>query len=185
MANTFTPTNLAVVGNVYSVSIPTMHLPEGTGQTFLKGDIVKFSSGRIVVAADTDSGAVLAGQAAQDASGTAGTLIEVVPFLPGTIIEANLTQTAGSYAAQAADADFGVGYGLGLTTAHVYYIDQDVPVAALASAKTAFAFPFAWAYARNTSGVWVKSAAGDTDARVQALILNSAFIDRVDTNIAS
>lgn len=185
MATTFTAANLQVVGNVYSLTIPTLYLPEGSAQTFAAGDLLKYSSGRVIVAADSDSAAILVGQAQGAATGVAGTLIPVTPFLPGTLIEATFTTDGGTLTTAASDAELGVIYEMGLKNTHTFFINQAVPRAALATAKTGFAMPLSWAHGRTSTNVWQKAIATDIDPRVLALVMNSAFIDRVDTNIAS
>ena len=173
MASTFTVEQPKIVGHVLSVPLPTLTGKEGTTQTFTASDIVVMSSGVLVVGGDTPNADTIVGMPTSAASGTTGAAIQFCPFLPGTIIEANLSHTAGAYVMIAGDmfAQFGLGY-----TSSKFYIDEDVRSGDAVNWEKLFATVIGFAEGKVTStGLRKLSAVGDTDARVRAVVIGSVF----------
>lgn len=171
---TFTHEQLKVVGHVLGVSTPILHGPVTASETFTRGAVIKAASGRLVVATDAAEGEVIVGVSNEAATGlAAGTAITYTPFVPGLLIEANLSLSGGSFTSTAADADLFLGYSLGIKNG-LFFLDEDVKSTDAASGSQLFAVALSWARGK-VSGVVTQAVAGDIDARVLAVITNSAF----------
>lgn len=67
-----------------------LHAPEGASQTFKQGQLVKFSSGKLVAADADDAGLMIA---AQDATGTTDTMLAYYKLTSSTEIEISVATT--------------------------------------------------------------------------------------------
>ena len=72
------------ITNFYCGSPEVLHEIEGATQSFVAGNLVKFSSGKIIIMADNDN--VIAGQATADATGTTDDPCDVTALKPGDVI---------------------------------------------------------------------------------------------------
>ena len=66
-----------------------VNFPEGAGQSFKRGEFVKLSAGKVVLAANTDT--QFLGIALADASGVTDTNVQVALATADTVFAANLT----------------------------------------------------------------------------------------------
>ena len=98
-------------------------LEGGSTQTFKKGAVLVASSGYAVVGAADPSAETIIGVAAQDASGTQGTEIKVVPALPWVIFEGQI-QNAAADATLVIATHMLAQFSINLTTTK-FWIDTD------------------------------------------------------------
>lgn len=98
---------------VYNAQI--VYLPEKAGQTFKRGDIVKFASNVLEVAAADDTGLLIA---AADASGTTSALCPCWQLTNESKVEINLNTGVASAATQ-----LGVAYGFAVLSDGTAVID--------------------------------------------------------------
>ena len=87
--------------------VPQTQVPEGTSQTYKRGDLVSLSSGVAVEAVAvgsnlTSSGNEVYGIALQDASGTAGTVQDFARVVPGLLMVLPVTHATAASAVTAA-----------------------------------------------------------------------------------
>ena len=170
MAVTFAKANLRVVQGPLGLSQTLLHGPEGAAQTFVKDDLLQYSSGDLVIAAAADTPELLVGLSTHAASGVTDQAVQFQPFLPGTLIEATLLDAAAADFAFL-DANRFEDYGYqGATGA--WYLDKTEVTAA-----DTFARIIDTTFFLTTAGLWKKGVAGDTNVRVLALIVHSAWID--------
>ena len=160
--------HMRVVGTTLGVSTPTMHGYEAASQTFKRFEVLKIkSNGYLEVATDDDppvhSNTGVVGLATADASGTTAADLMFEPFIPGiTLIEANLCADSAAAAHVSLLANFWtVAYGLSVDS-NKWFLAVDNTADA-----TIFALPI-----RVAAG----STLGDTNARVIAVVVSSAFV---------
>lgn len=108
--------NMGIVKMVHSQEPIVLTFPEAASQTFKIDEMVYLSGGKVTgCVADP---AIIFGLALDDASGTADTLIRVVPITADTVLIANLSGTSVT-----AQTDIGQRYGLTVAS-NKWHVDK-------------------------------------------------------------
>jgi len=123
------PSTIAWYSNVHGAPSRIVTVPEGTSQTFSKGDLVIYdtSDDGVVIIADTagvPDAQDFYGIALQDASGTDGTDIDVLVPQAGDLFEASLASAESTEVAPVRSAVTGQPYGLIQMTTGEYVVDN-------------------------------------------------------------
>lgn len=126
MAAVIQPISAVGMLGLYSMPIPPFFV-EGTSQSWIAGNPLILASG-VVTVAGTDPQALLIGIAMAKASGTAGTAVDFVPFLPNIIFEISVDGAAVGGAAPGtghlAQSNVGTQYGITVdSTSGSWYLD--------------------------------------------------------------
>lgn len=108
--------SMEVVKMVHSQEPIALTFPEAAGQSFLVGEMVFLSGGKVTVCVADP--AIIFGLALDDASGTEDTLIRVVPITASTVLVANYAGTDVT-----AQADIGQRYGLTVAS-NKWHVDK-------------------------------------------------------------
>lgn len=120
-------------------SIQTLEKAYATGQTFLRGDVLKYSSGELVIATVSETGAVIAGVALQgvatnplyDAANSPTVFtnrrqtVVVALATRGNVFKASLVNNSDTPVA-ATNANIGVSYGFRKIAAGNWAIDKNI-----------------------------------------------------------
>lgn len=183
MASTFTVKRPRVVGHVQSLPLATRHGGEGAGQTWVKGDIVINSSGTLVITTDNPDAQVIVGMVHQAASTVTATSTPFTPLTQGTILEINLSDADGVNYVMVA-GDMFTSFALGIASG-VCFLDTAISQATAGQGEKLFAMVIGFARDRLSTGAFATAAVGDTDARVLAVVTNSAWSTGISTTAAS
>ncbi len=148
---------MVVCGLVGHESFPCDEKLEGSGQSFKKGELLIYSSGKLIVST-ADPASIVEGIALGDAAGVVNSKVLFAEMIEGLEVEMSfMGAAAADYVL--AQTDIGVAYGVAVSS-NKWYLDQSETSATLFRIK----------------GPAYPCVVGDTNARVIARVVTGKYL---------